>query len=170
VSPLALVYGAGAALVLLLALLAALGPRPVWWRWAAVLLAGLFVGLGLFAFGELAGRPKPVALAWLEGRAENATVLGQLVREGEGIYLWLQLDGVGEPRAYVLPWDRRTAEELLRAAREADERGTGLGVRLPFEPSLEDRGPRFYPLPQPAMPPKEMLDPPAWFRHPGADA
>lgn len=169
-SALAAVYAAGTALVLLLALLAVLGPRPAWWRWAAVLLAAAFVALGLFAFGELAGRPKPVALAWLEGRAETATVLGHLVREGEGIYLWLQLDGTPEPRAYVLPWDRRTAEELVRAAREAEERRSGLAVRLPFEPSLEDREPRFYPLPQPALPPKELLDPPTWFREPGSDA
>ncbi|GBD41268.1 hypothetical protein HRbin39_00647 [bacterium HR39] len=169
-SPLVVVYGAGATLVLLLALLAVLGPRPLWWRWGAVTLAAAFVGLGLFAFGELAGRPKPVALAWFEGRTREATVLAHLVREGEGIYLWLQLGGVPEPRAYVLPWDRRTAEELLRAAREAEERRSGLAVRLPFEPSLEDREPRFYPLPQPALPPKEMLDPPAWFRRPGADA
>jgi hypothetical protein len=81
--------------------------------------------------------------------------------EDEAIYLWLQLDGVKEPRAYELPWDRRTAEQLQTAARAAAERQVALRMRLPFEQSLDDRDPRFYALPQPGLPPKDALEPPA---------
>jgi hypothetical protein len=33
-------------------------------------------------------------------------------------------------------------------------------MRLPFEPSLDDREQKFYALPQPALPPKDFNDPP----------
>ena len=43
-----------------------------------------------------------------------------------------------------------------QAAREAQPSGSRpLRMRLPFEPSLDDREPRFYALPQPALPPKD---------------
>jgi len=29
-------------------------------------------------------------------------------------------------------------------------------MRLPFEPSLDDREPKFYAMPQPALPPKNL--------------
>ncbi len=40
----------------------------------------------------------------------EATVIAASVREEEAIFLWLQIDGVDEPRAYTLPWSRRAAE------------------------------------------------------------
>ena len=45
-------------------------------------------------------------------------------------------------------------------------------MRLPFEKSLGDRDPRFYALPQPGLPPKEALRPPARIiaPPPGSDA
>jgi hypothetical protein len=44
-------------------------------------------------------------------------------------------------------------------------------MRVPFEPSLDDREPRFYALPQPALPPKDQLDPPPQlYKPPGTDA
>ena len=82
-------------------------------------------------------------------------------RRSEGIYLWLQLPDVPEPRAYVLPWNRDLAEQLQTALREAEENRSGVQMRLPFEPSLDDRQPKFYALPQPALPPKDLNDPPA---------
>jgi hypothetical protein len=115
--------------------------------------------------------PKPASFEWWLTRSAEATVLGNTMHEDKAIYLWLQLDGVLEPRAYVLPWDRKLAEELQQAAREAEEQQSGVRMRLPFEPSLDDRQPRFYALPQPALPPKELLDPPAeTYQPPGDDA
>jgi hypothetical protein len=42
---------------------------------------------------------------------------------------------------------------------------------MPLEPSLEDRKPLFYAQPQPALPPKDMTNPPPKvFQLPGRDA
>jgi hypothetical protein len=44
-------------------------------------------------------------------------------------------------------------------------------MRLPYEPSLDDRKPMFYAQPQPAPPPKDMTGPPAQiYQPPGRDA
>jgi hypothetical protein len=78
---------------------------------------------------------------------------------------------VAEPRAYVLPWNRDTAERLQQAQREAQQQGGDVRMRLPFEPSLDDREPQFYAPPQPALPPKDYAEPePEFYRPPGRDA
>jgi hypothetical protein len=99
-------------------------------------------------------------------------VLGSSIRENEGIYLWLQLDGAAEPRAYILPWNRDLAEQLQATLREAEQRQGDVRMRLPFEPSLDDREPKFYAMPQPALPPKDPTHPPAqlYERHAEIDA
>ena len=87
----------------------------------------------------------------------------------EAIYLWLQLPGETAPRAYRLPWDRALAEQLQTARREAEANRTGLRMRHPFEPSLDEREPRFYALPQPALPPKTPpAAPPQYYQPPPA--
>jgi hypothetical protein len=110
---------------------------------------------------DLLSRPKPASFEWWTSRAAEATVVGSSLDESRAIYLWLQLDGVPEPRAYALPWDQRVAEQLQAAARTAAERQSAVRMRLPFETTLDDREPRFYALPQPAMPPKDAMRPPA---------
>lgn len=122
---------------------------------AAVLLATLLLPLGYAALADLPGRPKPVRDEWLHARAEQAVVLAFELEEGRAIHLWLRLPGVDEPRAYRLPWSRPLAQQLQDAGREAREAGTAVAMRRPFEPSLDDREPRAYALPQPARPPKE---------------
>jgi hypothetical protein len=85
--------------------------------------------------------------------------------------VWLQLPEIAEPRAYVLPWDRASAEQFRNAMREAEQNGRGVQMRLPFEPSLDDREPMFYAQPQPALPPKDVVQPPPEFHQPpGRDA
>ena len=118
---------------------------------------------------------KPVSWADIKSRwlshAEEATVLGSQLQENRGIHLWLQLPDVPEPRAYVLPWNRATAERLQQAQREAQEQGGEVRMRLPFEPSLDDRAPQFYAPPQPALPPKDYAEPePEFYQQPGRDA
>jgi hypothetical protein len=44
---------------------------------------------------------------------------------------WLQLPEIAEPRAYVLPRDRASAEQLQNATREAEQNGSGVQMRLP---------------------------------------
>ena len=36
-------------------------------------------------------------------------MLSSQLREGDGVYLWLQISGAVEPRSYRLPWDRKLA-------------------------------------------------------------
>ena len=116
-------------------------------------------------------KPKPVDLEWVLSDTTAAEVVASRLVEDRGIYLWLQLPDVFEPRAYVLPWDRASAEELQQAMRQAEQRGSAVQMRLPFEPSLEDREPKFYALPQPALPPKDLVQPPPeFYQPPGRDA
>jgi hypothetical protein len=146
-------------------------PRRLTVKAGALVVAFALMGTAYAAMLDLLSKPKPASFEWWLDRAEEATVLGNAMVENRAIYLWLQLDGVEEPRAYELPWDRRTAEQLQQAARDAAEGQTALRMRLPFEKTLDDRAPRFYPLPQPGLPPKDALDPPARIGPPiGTDA
>jgi len=123
---------------------------------AALVLALLLLPLGYIALTDLPGRPKPVRDEWLHVRAAEATVLAFDLDEGRAIHLWLRLPGVDEPRAYRLPWSLLLARQLQEASRAAAKSGTAVAMRRPFEPSLDDREPKVYPLPQPALPPKEV--------------
>jgi len=134
--------------------------RRLWIRLTALVVAVLLLPLSYAAFAQLLSRPKPISLEWWFRQADEATVLGSSIQEGEGIYLWLQFSTLDEPRAYMLPWDRKLAEQLQAALRESEENGGQLRMRGPFEPSLDDRDPKFYALPQPALPPKDAIDPP----------
>ena len=146
-------------------------PRRLRLKLGALGVAVLFLPAAYAAFLHLLSMPKPVKLEWWHARADEATVLASSLREGEGIYLWLQLSDAPEPRAYVLPWSRDLAEQLQAARREAEESDSQLQMRLPFEPSLDDGEPKFYALPQPALPPKDLIQPPPQFYEPpGRDA
>ncbi|MEM7021081.1 MAG: hypothetical protein AAF637_00675 [Pseudomonadota bacterium] len=136
-------------------------PRRLWIKLCALATAALFLPAAYIALMQLLSMPKPVSYEWWHGQADEATVLSSNLQEQRGIYLWLQLPDVPEPRAYVLPWDQKMAEQLQAAQREAEERRSGVQMRLPFERSLDDRKPKFYAMPQPALPPKDGDHPPA---------
>lgn len=136
-------------------------PRRLWLKFTALASAALFLPIGYLSLAHLLSLPKPVALEWWMTQAPTATVLGSSFREDEAIYLWLQLERVVEPRAYALPWSRDLAEQLQTAQREAEENQSEVLMRMPFEPTLDDREPRFYALPQPPLPPKDADRPPA---------
>jgi hypothetical protein len=164
-------FGAGLIILVLLCSICIWAPRRAFVKAGALATAALYVPLGYASLSELMSMPKPVSLEWWRGQTSEATVLASSIRENEGIYLWLQLAELHEPRAYVLPWDRELAEELQKAMREAESAESGVGVRLPFEPSLDGREPKFYALPQPALPPKDVTNPPPQlYRRPGVDA
>ncbi|MBI2108920.1 MAG: hypothetical protein HYT93_01910 [Parcubacteria group bacterium] len=140
-----------------LAAIAVWSPRRFWVKSAAIILTVLFVASGYAALMDLLSRPKPVHLEWVHRSAKDAAVLGVVIKEGKGIYLWLQLRGVPEPRYYVLPWNRPMAERLQEAMRQAQRNKSGLMMKSPFEykRSLDTLDQLFYPLPQPAAPLKE---------------
>ena len=159
------------ALAATLGLIGIWAPRRLAIKGAALAAVVLFLPLAYASLVELLSKPKPVDLEWvLSGTTEAEVVASRLV-EDRGIYLWLQLPDVFEPRAYVLPWDRTSAEQLQQALRDAEQQGSAVQMRLPFEPSLEERAPKFYALPQPALPPKDLVQPPPEFYQPtGRDA
>ncbi len=158
-------------LAALLAAITVWAPRRLWVKAAAVGLAAVFLPLIYTAFADLLSKPKPVGLEWTKRNVPEATVLAAQVREGEGIYLWLQLDGEDGPRAYVMPWDRQVAQALQDAQRQARKSRSALRMRQPFEPTLDERKPLFYPAPQPAPPLKPAPEGgPLMYEHPGAEA
>lgn len=165
------IFAASALVAAALCSLAVWAPRRLPVRAGALAVAALFMPLGYAGYSDLLSRPKPVSLEWWLASADEATVLGSRMREGDTLYLWLQLDREPEPRAYRMPWDRRVAEELQAALGEAERNGTAVRMRLPFEPSLDRRERMFYALPQPVPPPKDLTDPPPEvYRHPGENA
>jgi hypothetical protein len=131
----------------------------------AVVCSSLALVLGVLFFGysDMLGRPKSTRLEVLRGGAEEARVVGSYLKEGQGIYLWLQLPGTDEPRYYQLPWDKNVAKAMQEAIqRNADGHGGGVAMHLPFERSWSKEEPKFYPLPQPTLPdkPYEQQQPP----------
>jgi hypothetical protein len=165
------IFFLAAALAATLGLISIAAPRRFAIKVAALATAVLFLPVAYASLIALLSKPKPVDLEWWLTDAAEAEVVASRLIENEGIYLWLQLVDVAEPRAYVLPWDRNSAEQLQQALREAERNGGGVQMRLPFEPSLDDREPKFYALPQPALPPKDLLEPPPeFYQPPGRDA
>lgn len=168
------VFAAVAGLAALLATLAIWAPRRTAVRMTAVVLTALLLPASYLGFTTLLSQPKPITMEWLESGAGEATVLGAVIREGEGIYVWIQPEGGPTPRYYVLPWDLKQAQQLQSAMRDADKNQNGLKMRSPYEPTWDRREPRFYAAPQPAPPPKDGPgtgddDGPMIYRHPGWD-
>jgi len=129
-------------------------PRGSSWQRAAS--ATIFVILLAVVYGgsiELLSRPKPLRLEWRD--AKDAQVVSASLREGEGIYVWLQLDGTSEPRSYILPWNMKVAQQLQTAMQEGQAQGTGVKMVMPFASGLDERDPKFYAMPQPALPDKD---------------
>jgi len=130
--------------------------RHISLKLGALSAAVLFFGTVYFGFSDLLSRPKPVDIEWAQRNAEEATVLGAKMNEGEAIYIWLAMDGVTEPRSYVLPWSQNTARQLHEAQQEAEAKGAMVKMRLPFkdaEEVVEEQ--QFYTPPQMALPPKQ---------------
>ena len=146
-------------------------PRRLAIKGTALATSILFLPVSYAGLVDLLSKPKPVSLEWQQTHATAAEVLAFRLVENEAIYVWLQLPQVAEPRAYVLPWDRASAEQLQQAMREGQQRGSGVTMRLPFESSLDDRERKFYARPQPALPPKTRPeDPPQLYQPPDRDA
>ena len=127
---------------------------------ARLAMLGLFLTLVGTIFGAsagLMGQAKPVSVAWLEPQVDEAVVISGHLMEDRGIYLTLLWDQQA-PRLYVLPWDRKTAEQLQQALSEARESGTQAKMRRPFKDMTQREEPTFYAAPQPEPPAKEVPD------------
>jgi hypothetical protein len=137
-----------------LASIAIWAPRSLRLKVAAL---GVTLAMVASAYGglvELLGRPKPVQLEWIQPLATGARVLAWHAVEQDAIFLWLQLDGQREPRAYVQPWSLAAAKALYQAMAEAEAQGTQVRMRPALDSQLEPAEPQFFAEPQPALPPK----------------
>ncbi len=161
-----LLYALFAVLAAALAIVAVWSRRSLGARVGSVGLLVITLAAGYVAYVDLLSRPKPAMLEYQRAGMAEADVLAAALRQNEGIYLWLKLPEFIEPRYYLLPWDRSTAQQLQDAMREADRDNSTIRMRNPFEPSLELRdAPRFYALPQPKLPDKPY-PPPLEYNHP----
>ena len=149
-------FAASVGLASILAAISIWSPRATWIKVSALVIAAVFLPVTYVSLVELLSRPKPIALEWAQRDLSEAVVLDADLREGESIYLWLRVAGVEEPRSYVLPWDRKLAEQLYGAQREANSNGTAVHMKYPFVNGQEPQPPMFYALPQPPRPPKEI--------------
>jgi hypothetical protein len=123
--------------------------------WQRVASVATFVVLVAVVYGgslELMSRPKPMRLEWREpGRAK---VLAASLREGDAIYLWLQTDAASAPRAYILPWSAKTAQQLQTAMQQAQDSGAAVRMAMQSDGGTDDREPKFYAEPQRPLPDK----------------
>ncbi len=159
-------FAASLGLAAALAAIAIWSPRALWVKVSALAITTLFVPLTYVSVIDLLSRPKPIALEWSHADLAEAKVLGADLREGESIYLWLRVPEADEPRSYVLPWDQKLAEQLHKAQREANEKGTSLRAKNLFRAGPQStEKPVFYAEPQKARPPKNpaAADQPLFF-------
>jgi hypothetical protein len=99
-------------------------------RGRRALIAGSFaviLGALFFGYSDMLGRPKSTRLEVFRISAQDAKIIGSYLKENDGVYLWLQLPGLDEPRYYKLPWDEKVAKALQDAIGE-NERQHGSGV------------------------------------------
>jgi hypothetical protein len=148
-------FAASAALASVLAAISIWSHRKLWAKLSAVLATALFIPAIYLSYADLLSRPKPANLEWWHRSASEATVVGSRLREGEAIYVWIEIADTDEPRAYKLPWQQEMAKQLYGAQREAEANGTKVQMRLPFANRVESQEPLFYALPQPPLPPKQ---------------
>ena len=122
----------------------------------AVILGALF-----FGYSDMLGRPKSTRLEVFRTSMQDAKVIGSYLKENDGVYLWLRLPSLDEPRYYKLPWDAKVAKGLQGAIAENEsQHGSGVGMGLPAEFGLDREEPKFYALPQPKLPDKAGERPP----------
>src|ERR1700746_281408 len=76
---------------------------PAGSRGRRAIVAGFFaVSLGavFFVYSDCVGRPKSTRLEVFRTSMQEAKIIGSYLRENDGVYLWLQLPGLAEPRYY----------------------------------------------------------------------
>jgi methionine-rich copper-binding protein CopC len=149
-------FAASAALAASLAAISVWSHRKLWAKLAAVLATALFIPTIYLSYSDLLSRPKPASLEWWNRDASEATVVSAKLREGEAIYLWIEMADADEPRAYKLPWHQELAKQLYGAQREAEAMGTKVRMRSPFKDQTEEQEAVFYALPQPPLPSKHV--------------
>lgn len=146
------------ALATVLASIAIWSPRSLPPKIASLVCATLLLPVTYFSLNDILSRPKPVQLEAMYSDVEQVQVVSSVMKEDEAIYVWLQIPDVEEPRSYKLPWSDETAKELHKAQQDAEESGTEVKMKKPFEKTVDNQEPVFYAAPQSAPAEKEAVD------------
>lgn len=155
----------GAALAAVLCSISIWAPRSVRMKTVALGCAAMFLPVGYIGLNDILSRPKPMQLESLHSDLQEVAVISSLMKEDQGIYLWLKLPEVEEPRSYKLPWTDEAAKQLHKAQQDAEANGTNVKMKKPFERSMDASDPVFYAPPQAALPPKQApVDSPIVFK------
>lgn len=126
-------------------------------RLTSLLYLVVSVGLALYLFNQLLSQPRPIDQEYFS-QAEEAVVLAVRPKDGEAIYLWLQLPDRESPAYYVMPWDGQAAGDLEIAQREAAQQDGLVLMKHPFKRSQrqgmkgDDKDKVFYATPPPRPP------------------
>jgi hypothetical protein len=152
-----------AVLAAALSLISIWAPRRLVVKGTALTTAVLFLPVSYASLVDLLSKPKPVDLERWQSEAAEAEVLASRLVEDEAMYLWLQLPDLAEPRAYMLPWDRASAEQLQQAMRDAEQNGSGVQMRLPSSPRWRIVSPSSMPGRSPRCRPRTR-----WSRNPNS--
>jgi hypothetical protein len=125
-------------------------PRKLWIRGASAIATAGLVVVAYLGFSDLLSRPKPIHFEWAMSSVDEAQVVASSAKEGEAIFIWLEVEGVSAPRAYQLPWSRELAVQLQEAAENNRDNGTGVRVRSPFDGEFieNEENPTFYSPPR----------------------
>lgn len=145
-----------AVIAAMLANIAVWSPRRVRVKVGAVILAALFLPIGYATLIGLLSRPKPIELEWARPAPEDTTVLASSLKEQEAIFLWLEVAGLEEPRAYRLPWDEQLARQLHDAQRAARQKGGNVRMRMRAGEGSPGGERMFYSAPPEPLPPKTI--------------
>ncbi len=148
-------FAVAALMVAALAAISIWSNHRLWIKVGAIAIVAMILPSSYLTILDLLSRPKPVSLEWSSRDLSEATVIGAHLKEGDRIFLWLRVEGVDEPRYYVLPWDEQVAKQLYGAQQEAQAKGTEVRMNRPFAKNSIDADMMFYALPQRAAPPKQ---------------
>lgn len=126
-------------------------------RLTSLLYLMVSIGLALYLFNQLLSQPKPIDQEYFS-QAKEAVVLAVRPKDGQAIYLWLQLPDREAPAYYVMPWNGQAAGDLEIAQREAAQQDGLVLMNHPFKRSQrhgikgDEKDKVFYASP-PARPP-----------------
>lgn len=152
-TPLPLLWAAAAVPTFAATWLALPRPMSAGRRVAIAALCAASVAGAAGGLVEALGQPKPLALELRRPDGDGELVGLHIVPDVE-IFVWVLLPGEGAPLALQLPWSSDTAEQLQKAQREAQEAGTGVGIKMPSDAGGTDEPIMPYPMPQIARPEK----------------
>ena len=141
-----------------LASIAIWSPRALPLKITSLVCATALLPLCYFSLNDILSRPKPVQLESVHKEVSQVNVLSSVMKEGEATYVWLQIPEIDEPRSYKLPWSDNTAKQLHKAQQEAEQTGTEVKMKKPFEKTVDSQEPVFYAAPPAAPAEKQAVD------------